>query len=161
LHGLPYDSGVRRVPPKLPWARWLNLAALVRVIALLVSVQIAAIAPAMASVAALVTDSAGDHCPCCKGNDGHADAAEADVVSVHATDEDCGGCPPGQPCTDCPAGCASCHGASSARLLLPTAFSIIASLSESSDGGAIAEQQSLGRSFPSSLDRPPKHALAI
>jgi hypothetical protein len=151
----------RSFVPSRHWIRRINLAALVRLIAVLVSVQIAAIAPAMASVAALVTDSAGDHCPCCKGNDGHADAAEADVVSVHATDEDCGGCPPGEPCTDCPAGCASCHSASGARLLLPSAISVVVSLAESFDDGAITEQQSLGRSFLSSLDRPPKRTLAI
>lgn len=132
-----------------------------RLIAVLVSFQIAAIAPAMANVALLVSDGAGEHCACCDGKDAHRDAAEEGVASVHATDADCGGCPPGQPCTDCPAGCASCHSATSARLLLPGAFSMMVSLTESFDDGAIAEQQSPISPFLSSLDRPPKRALAI
>jgi hypothetical protein len=151
----------RSFVPSRHWIRRIHLAALVRLIAVLVSFQLAAVMPAMASVAALVTDSAGDHCPCCKGNDEHADATEVGVASVHATDEDCGGCPPGQPCSDCPAGCASCHSATSARLLLPSAISVVISLAESFDGGVIAEQQSPRRPFLSSLERPPKHALAI
>lgn len=140
---------------------WINLAAVLRLIAAVLSVQFAGIAPAVASaVAALNLGEAAEHCACCKGKDAHRDATELSVASVHATDDDCGDCPPGQPCTDCPAGCASCHSASSARLLLPTAFNVVALLTESFDGGAIAEQQSPRSPFLSSLERPPKLALA-
>jgi hypothetical protein len=161
LRGVPYDCGVRPSRLSRAWIRWLNLAAVVRLLAVVLSVQLAAIAPAVASVTALLSNDAAQHCACCNGKDAHRDAAEEGVPSVHATDEDCGGCPPDQSCTDCPAGCASCHSATSARLLLPSAISVVISLAESFDSGVIAERQSPRSPFLSSLERPPKQTLAV
>jgi len=151
----------RSFAPSRHWFRWINLAALVRVIAVLVTLQIAAIVPAMASVAALLNDDASNHCACCKGNEAQEEVTEIGVMALQADDEDCGGCPTGLPCTDCPAGCASCHSASSARVLLPSAFSVVLFFSEGFDSGAIAEHQAPRGPFLSSLDRPPKLPLAV
>lgn len=139
--------------------RWINLAAVVRLIAVVLSVQFAGIVPALANAVAALNRDSAEHCACCKGRS-TTQVSDTQQVTVSAGDADCGDCPPGQPCTDCPAGCASCHSASSARLLLPSAFNIVAFLTESFDGGVVVEQHSPRSPFLSSLERPPKLTAA-
>lgn len=141
---------------------------------MLVSFQIAAVAPAVASVVALLSsDATSEHCACCKKQSTTDNASGATASGATASDatapmttaqsdaEDCGGCPTGQPCTDCPAGCASCHSASSVRLLPPAAFMFAAALGTSFDNGVISEQSTPSSPFLISLDRPPKGAVAV
>ena len=153
----------RRFARSAHWVRrWLKVGLLLRAVAVIVGLQLAAVAPAIASVAAVLqrTDASASHCACCKKDSSKKDTGDAIAIQAERNG-DCGGCPSGVPCDDCPAGCLSCHSTSSVRLLMPATVSTIGALGSSFNATAVVVRQTPQSLFLSSLDRPPKFTLAV